>query len=153
MTMPVLTAKYRSKVAVTQLKKMYSVMSQALLYTVQEEGDYTSLYEIKDEKQIEDKRRKGFKTLFLLSIPLVFGLILLNPYFTTAYFGDDFSGTINVLYVLAHIVFFSSFPPYILAQSTSQSRIKIILIFILNNSEEISFNPLKPNVQLHGCLG
>lgn len=48
MTMPVLTAKYRSKVAVTQLKKMYSVMSQALLYTVQEEGDYTSLYEIKD---------------------------------------------------------------------------------------------------------
>lgn len=66
------------------------------------------LYEIKDEKQIEDKRRKGFKTLFLLSIPLVFGLILLNPYFTTAYFGSDFKGTINVLYILAPIIFFAS---------------------------------------------
>ena len=42
MTIPALTAKYRSKVAVTQLKKMYSVMSQALLYTVQEEGNYST---------------------------------------------------------------------------------------------------------------
>lgn len=48
MTISVLTAKYRSKVAVTQLKKMYSVMSQALLYTVQEEGNYSSLYAIQD---------------------------------------------------------------------------------------------------------
>lgn len=48
MTIPSLVAKYRSIVAVNQLKKMYSVLSQALLYTVQTEGDYTSLYEIKD---------------------------------------------------------------------------------------------------------
>lgn len=36
LTIPALISNYRSKVAVTQLKKMYSVMSQALLYTVQE---------------------------------------------------------------------------------------------------------------------
>ena len=43
MTMPSLIANYRSKVAVTQLKKMYSVMSQAMLFTVQKDGDYSSL--------------------------------------------------------------------------------------------------------------
>lgn len=49
MTMPSLIANYRSKVAVTQLKKMYSVMSQAMLFTVQKDGDYSSLYEIQDK--------------------------------------------------------------------------------------------------------
>ncbi len=48
MTIPSLIANYRSKVAVTQLKKMYSVMSQAMLFTVQKDGDYSSLYEIQD---------------------------------------------------------------------------------------------------------
>ena len=48
MTMPSLIANYRNKVAVTQLKKMYSVMSQATLFTVQKDGDYSSLYEIQD---------------------------------------------------------------------------------------------------------
>ena len=43
MTLPNLIANYRSKVAVTQLKKMYSVMSQAMLFTVQRDGDYSSL--------------------------------------------------------------------------------------------------------------
>ena len=43
MTIPSLVAKYRSIVAVNQLKKMYSVMSQTLLYTVQKDGDYSSL--------------------------------------------------------------------------------------------------------------
>lgn len=48
MTLPSLIANYRSKVAVAQLKKMYSVLSQAVLFTVQKNGDYSSLYEIKD---------------------------------------------------------------------------------------------------------
>ena len=48
MTLPNLIANYRSKVAVTQLKKMYSVMSQALLFTVQRDGDYSSLSVIGD---------------------------------------------------------------------------------------------------------
>ncbi len=48
MTMPSLIANYRSKVAVTQLKKMYSIMSQAMLFTVQKDGDYSSLYEVQD---------------------------------------------------------------------------------------------------------
>ena len=52
MTMPSLIANYRSKVAVTQLKKMYSVMSQALLFTVQQDGDYSSLNEIQDNDSI-----------------------------------------------------------------------------------------------------
>lgn len=49
MTIPSLIANYRSKVAVTQLKKMYSVMSQAMLFTVQKDGDYSSLYEVQDK--------------------------------------------------------------------------------------------------------
>ena len=49
MTMPSLIANYRSKVAVTQLKKMYSIMSQAMLFTVQKDGDYSSLYEVQDK--------------------------------------------------------------------------------------------------------
>ena len=48
MTMPALIANYRNKAAVAQLKKMYSVMSQAMLFTVQKDGDYSSLYEIQD---------------------------------------------------------------------------------------------------------
>ena len=48
MTLPNLVANYRSKVAVTQLKKMYSVLSEALLFTVQRDGDYSSLSVIGD---------------------------------------------------------------------------------------------------------
>lgn len=48
MTIPVLTAKYRQSVCISQLKKMYSVMSQAMLFTVQKEGDYSSLFNIVD---------------------------------------------------------------------------------------------------------
>lgn len=48
MTLPVITAKYRHIVAVNKLKKMYSVMSQAMLFTVQKEGDYSSLTSITD---------------------------------------------------------------------------------------------------------
>lgn len=48
MTLPVITAKYRHIVAVNKLKKMYSVMSQAMLFTVQRDGDYSSLSVIGD---------------------------------------------------------------------------------------------------------
>ena len=48
MTLPSLIANYRSKVAVTQLKKMYSVMSQAMLFKIQQEGDDSSLFELQD---------------------------------------------------------------------------------------------------------
>lgn len=41
--MPVITAKYRQIVCVSKLKKMYSVLSQAMLFTVQKDGDYSSL--------------------------------------------------------------------------------------------------------------
>ena len=42
MTMPALVAKYRSLVAVTQLKKMYSVISQAMVMSVPD-GDYNNI--------------------------------------------------------------------------------------------------------------
>lgn len=47
LTMPTLIANYRQQVAVAKLKKMYSTLSQAMLFTIQEEGDYSSL-DVKD---------------------------------------------------------------------------------------------------------
>lgn len=43
MTLPNIIAKYKQSVMVNQLKKAYSVMSQAMLFTVQKDGDLTSL--------------------------------------------------------------------------------------------------------------
>lgn len=43
MTMPVLIEKVNHKIAVNRLKKMYSTLSQAMLYTVAKDGDYSAL--------------------------------------------------------------------------------------------------------------
>lgn len=43
MTLPNIVAKYKQIVMVNRLKKAYSVMSQAMLFTVQKDGDLTSL--------------------------------------------------------------------------------------------------------------
>lgn len=43
MTMPILTEKISNIVFVNKLKKMYSVMSQAMMFTIVSEGDYSSL--------------------------------------------------------------------------------------------------------------
>ncbi|MCI1273128.1 MAG: type II secretion system GspH family protein [Clostridiaceae bacterium] len=43
LTMPSLIANYRKQVIITQLKKTYSTLSQAMLFTVQADGDYSSL--------------------------------------------------------------------------------------------------------------
>lgn len=43
MTMPVLTEKVNHIVAVNKLKKMYSTLSQAMMFTLAKEGDYSTL--------------------------------------------------------------------------------------------------------------
>ena len=43
MTMPVLIEKVNHKIVVNRLKKMYSTLSQAMLYTVAKDGDYSAL--------------------------------------------------------------------------------------------------------------
>lgn len=43
LTMPVLTEKVSNIILVNKLKKMYSVMSQAMLFTIASDGDYSSL--------------------------------------------------------------------------------------------------------------
>lgn len=43
MTMPVLTEKVNHIIAVNRLKKMYTTLSQAMLYTVAKDGDYSAL--------------------------------------------------------------------------------------------------------------
>ena len=50
LTLPALIANYKKQVTVTQLKKMYSVLSQTMLYTIEKDGDYSSL-DIKDHDQ------------------------------------------------------------------------------------------------------
>ena len=43
MTMPVLTEKVNHIISVNKLKKMYSTLSQAMLYTIAKDGDYSAL--------------------------------------------------------------------------------------------------------------
>ena len=43
MTMPVLAEKVNHIIAVNKLKKMYSTLSQAMMFTLAKEGDYSSL--------------------------------------------------------------------------------------------------------------
>lgn len=43
LTMPVLTEKVNNIIMVNKLKKMYSVMSQAMMFTAAKDGDYNSL--------------------------------------------------------------------------------------------------------------
>lgn len=57
MTMPTLIANYRQQVAVSKLKKMYSTLSQAMLFTIQKEGDYSSL-------DVEDQNLESIKVWY-----------------------------------------------------------------------------------------
>ncbi len=56
MTMPVLIQNHREKVTVTQLKKVYSTLSQALVAAINEDGtpDLWDIYQYDDEEESED---------------------------------------------------------------------------------------------------
>lgn len=43
MTLPAVISKYQESVTIAKLKKAYSVLSQAMLFTVEKDGDYSSL--------------------------------------------------------------------------------------------------------------
>lgn len=62
MTMPVLTEKVSNIIIINKLKKMYSVMSQAMLFTIASEGDYSSLsVENNSLESVENWYRKALK--------------------------------------------------------------------------------------------
>lgn len=65
------------------------------------------LYAVHDEKQIQEKTKKSLLFYLLLSIPAFLGLLVINPYFTIGFFGDDYQPSVNLVYILAVKVIFA----------------------------------------------
>lgn len=62
MTMPVLTEKVNHIISVNRLKKMYSTLSQAMLFTLAKDGDYSSLGIVdQDTSSIENWYKNSLK--------------------------------------------------------------------------------------------
>ena len=58
------------------------------------------LYAIGDQEQIKEKTKKTLLFYMLLAIPAFFGLLIINPYFTIGFFGDEYQPSVDLVYIL-----------------------------------------------------
>ncbi|MDY3907854.1 MAG: oligosaccharide flippase family protein, partial [Candidatus Enterosoma sp.] len=65
------------------------------------------LYAIGDKKQIKEKTKKSLKFYLLLALPAFFGLLIINPYFTTGFFGDKYQESVNLVCFLSAKILFA----------------------------------------------
>lgn len=65
------------------------------------------LYANHDERQIQEKTKKSLLFYLLLSIPAFLGLLVINPFFTIGFFGNDYQPSIALVYILAVKVLFA----------------------------------------------
>ena len=67
------------------------------------------LFTTNNEEDINILTRKTFSLFALISLPCIFGLIGINKYFTPAFFGEEYTSSVSMIYILAPGIFFSSF--------------------------------------------
>ena len=67
------------------------------------------LFTTNNEEDINILTRKTFSLFALISLPCIFVLIGINKYFTPAFFGEEYTSSVSMIYILALGIFFSSF--------------------------------------------
>ena len=61
-------------------------------------------YATKDEKEVKSCLEKSFNFTWLLSVPMIFGLIAVAPKFVPWYYGEGFEGVTSILIATAPIL-------------------------------------------------
>ena len=82
---------------VTMINSVDAIMMSRMSY----------LYAIGDKKQIKEKTKKSLKFYLLLALPAFFGVLIINPYFTTGFFGAKYQESVNLVYFLSAKVLFA----------------------------------------------
>jgi O-antigen/teichoic acid export membrane protein len=67
------------------------------------------LYATKNEEEIKRKSVQTLNLYLLLAIPAILGLISINRYFTTGFFGDKYENCIPLVYIMAPRILFTPF--------------------------------------------
>ncbi len=67
----------------------------------------TYLYAINDKEEIQNKTQQTLKLFFAFTLPALFGLFIINPYFTTGFFGTEYESSVQLVYLLLPRLFFA----------------------------------------------
>ena len=59
------------------------------------------LYATNNQKEIQRKTNKTFEVYLLMALPAFAGLLCINNYFTPGFFGEDFSASVPLVYILS----------------------------------------------------
>ena len=67
----------------------------------------TYLYAIGNKEEINNKTQQTLKLFFAFTLPALFGLCIINQYFTVGFFGAEYESSIELVYLLLPRLFFS----------------------------------------------
>ncbi len=67
----------------------------------------TYLYAINDKNEIQNKTQQTLKLFFAFTLPALFGLFIINPYFTVGFFGVEYESSVQLVYLLLPRLFFA----------------------------------------------
>lgn len=65
------------------------------------------LFKNGSEEEIKRKITKTFEAFWAFAMPITFGLIAINRYFIPVFLGNDYNGSINIIYLLSPVVILS----------------------------------------------
>ena len=79
------------------LSVVYSIVSASSAVAL---SRLSFLYEQKDKAEIDKKVKETFQFFSIIALPCYFGLMGINKYFVPGFFGEEYRGAINLLYIL-----------------------------------------------------
>lgn len=94
------------EVADKLLNVVYSIVSASSAVAL---SRMSFLYAQKDYKEINAKVKETLQFYSILALPCFFGLMGINKYFIPGFFGEDYIGAVNILYILGPKILLSPF--------------------------------------------
>lgn len=82
--------------AVTMINSIDAIMMSRMTY----------LYSTGNIEEIQAKTKHTLELYFLFAIPAFLGLLLINPYFTVGFFGDEYQASVSLVYILSFKILF-----------------------------------------------